>query len=116
MPPLKRGGVYLVADEAINFPPDYVRDPHKQRTAIIVSGDAVNQDSSWEYVLVVPTSSQSQRKTSYCLQLGYGVANLDKKCWARVACVQPIAKTHVRDYKGDLPDEMLNVQMKKIIK
>lgn len=105
--PIRRGGVYRVPDHRITLPPDYARAPHNQRAVIVISGDAENENPDWPVVMVVPCSSQGSRATRYCVKLNHGVANVEKKCWARVVSAQPIAKDELGDYVGSLPANLL---------
>ncbi|MFL1379535.1 MULTISPECIES: hypothetical protein [unclassified Nocardiopsis] len=41
------------------------------------------------------------------MKLHYGVGNVQKKCWIRVAAVQPMAKEHIGDLIGRLPAHLL---------
>ncbi|HIY40550.1 MAG TPA: type II toxin-antitoxin system PemK/MazF family toxin [Candidatus Nocardiopsis merdipullorum] len=106
-PPIERGGIYWVPDRLLALPPDYDRDPHHRRAVVVISGDAENENEDWPIVLVAPCSSQSTRKTRYCVKLGQGVANVQKKCWVRVAAVQPMAKDELGDYVARLPAHLL---------
>ncbi|WDZ88887.1 type II toxin-antitoxin system PemK/MazF family toxin [Nocardiopsis sp. HUAS JQ3] len=106
-PAIRRGGVYRVPDHRLTLPPDYDRDPHPQRTVIVISGEAENENEEWPIVMVVPCSSQSSRRTKYCVKLNHGVANVDKKCWARVVAAQPLAKDEIGDFVGQLPADLL---------
>ncbi|WP_047869761.1 type II toxin-antitoxin system PemK/MazF family toxin [Nocardiopsis sp. RV163] len=106
-PPIKRGGVYWVPDRLLSLPPDYDRDPHPRRAVVVISGDAENENQDWPFVLVAPCSSQSSRRTRYCVKLSQGVANVQKKCWIRVAAAQPVAKEDIGDYVGQLPAHLL---------
>lgn len=102
MPP-RKGGVFLVQDRLINLPPDATRNLHSQRYVIIVSGNDPNSNANWPLVLAVPASTQSTLRTQYCVTLAQGTGNLPKKCWARVVAVQPIAKSDLGDYTGQIP-------------
>lgn len=106
-PAIKRGGIYWVPDRLLALPPDNDRNLHPRRTVVVISGDAEHENEDWPIVLVAPCSSQSTRKTRYCVKIGQGVANLQKKCWVRVAAVQPIAKDDLGDYVGRLPAHLL---------
>ncbi|XKK40107.1 type II toxin-antitoxin system PemK/MazF family toxin [Nocardiopsis sp. ARC36] len=106
-PPIRRGGIYWVPDRLLALPPDYDREPHPQRTVVVISGDAENENDEWPIVLVAPCSSQSSRKTRYCVRLGHGVGNVQKKCWIRVAAAQPMAKDHIGDLVGHVPAPLL---------
>jgi len=97
------GGVYWVADKQLTLPPDDDRQFHARRGVVILSGPETNSDPNWPVVLVVPLSSESTRKTRFCVKIPAGEGNVDKKVWARVPAVQPILKTDLRDYSGPLP-------------
>jgi mRNA-degrading endonuclease toxin of MazEF toxin-antitoxin module len=74
---------------------------------IVISGEAENENEEWPIVMVVPCSSQSSHRTKYCVKLNHGVANVDKKCWARVVAAQPLAKDEIGDFVGQLPADLL---------
>lgn len=101
MPP-RKGGVFMVSDEAVRLPPEDKRKTHPHRYVIVVSGDATNADHDWPVLLVVPTSTNADFATEYCVELNKGNGNLPKKCWARVTLMQPLAKAELRDYCGRL--------------
>ena len=105
--PIRRGGVFMVPDQAISLPPNPGRLEHTSRPVIVVSGDAKNSDPAWKHVLVIPTSSSGKRATEFCVKLGYGVGNLPSKCWARTVMPQPVAKDDLGDYLGQLPPDVL---------
>jgi mRNA-degrading endonuclease toxin of MazEF toxin-antitoxin module len=107
--PIRRGGVFWVKDDALTLPPADNRNFHDRRTVIVVSGDATNQDPDWPVILVIPTSTSTSFKTEYCVKLAAGVGNLQKKCWARVPCPQPILKTDLVDHTGQLPPDALDL-------
>lgn len=74
---------------------------------MVISGDAEHENQDWPIVLVAPCSSQSSRRTRYCVKLSRGTANVRKKCWARVAAVRPIAKEDIGGYVGQLAAHLL---------
>jgi mRNA-degrading endonuclease toxin of MazEF toxin-antitoxin module len=98
------GGVYWVADARLTLPPDNDRQLHPRRGVVILSGPETNSDPAWLLVQVVPLSSESTRKTRFCVKISAGEGNVDKKVWARVPAVQPILKSDLQDYVGVLPE------------
>jgi mRNA-degrading endonuclease toxin of MazEF toxin-antitoxin module len=104
---IQTGGVYWVDDRTLTLPPNDIRDYHDRRPVVVLSSDVTNVDSAWKTVLIVPTSSSTKLWTRYCVKLGMGVANLDRKTWARVPAIQPILKADLSDYLGALPSEKL---------
>ena len=106
-PAIKRGGVYWVPDRLRTLPPNDLRNLHPQRTVVVVSGDAENENEDWPILLVAPCSSQFTLKTRYRVKLNQGVANVQKECRGPVAAVQPIAKNDLGDPVGQLPAHLL---------
>jgi mRNA-degrading endonuclease toxin of MazEF toxin-antitoxin module len=106
--PVVIGGVYYVADDIISLPPNDDRDIHEERrTVIVVTGPETNSDSDWDFVLIVPTSGSTSRRTPFCVKLAAGQGNLTKKCWARVPAVQPLLKSDLQDHCGVIPEQPL---------
>lgn len=105
-PPLRKGGVYWVADNRLTLPPNDERTVKPKRPVIVVSGDETNENPDWPIVLVVPISTSPTLRTPFCLKLGAGVGNLPAKCWARVVAVQPLAKDDIQDFLGNIPSDM----------
>ncbi|QSB13959.1 type II toxin-antitoxin system PemK/MazF family toxin [Natronosporangium hydrolyticum] len=102
------GGVYYVKDNVISLPPNDQREYHEQRRPVVIlSGPDTNSDKDWRVVLVAPISSSTSLKTSYCVKVNAGEANMSKKCWVRVVAVQPILKSDLGDRLGVLPSERL---------
>jgi mRNA-degrading endonuclease toxin of MazEF toxin-antitoxin module len=104
MPPyVKQGQFWWVADQAIAFPEDRDRDPHENRGCIIVEGDA-SLARGGVRVLVVPTSSQTDRKDTYDVVIPHPPAP-NYECVALVEHVQPILRTDLNNLVGPLPPE-----------
>lgn len=103
--PIRKGGVFFVKDSSLTMPHNDVRNVHPQRTVIVLSGDATNQDPDWPHVLVVPTSTSTTLKTEFCVKLAASVGNLPRRCWVRVVFPQPLLKEDLGDYLGHLPAE-----------
>lgn len=101
------GGIYWVDDSDVSLPPNDQRKLHPKRTVLVLSGPDSNFDPTWELVLVAPLSSETARKTKFCVKLAQGDGNVMKKCWVRVPAVQPLLKTHLRDHLGVVPAEKL---------
>jgi mRNA-degrading endonuclease toxin of MazEF toxin-antitoxin module len=108
-PPIRKGGVYWVADERLTLPPNDERTVKPKRPVIVVSGDETNENPDWPIIFVVPISTSPTLKTPFCLQLGAGVGNLPSKGWARVVAMQPLAKSDIQDFTGNIPSAMLAI-------
>lgn len=104
MPPqIRQGQFWWVADEAIAFPEDRGRDPHPNRGCIVVEGDA-SLARGGVRVLVVPTSSQTDRKSTYDVVIPHPPAP-NYECVALVEHVQPILRTELTNLVARLPAE-----------
>lgn len=103
--PIRKGGVYWVADSCLTLPPNDDRELKPTRPVIVVSGDETNENPDWPIVLVIPVSTSHTLKTEFCLKLGAGVGNLPRKGWARVVAIQPLTKEQIQDLMGMLPSE-----------
>lgn len=103
-----RGGIYLVQDELVTLLPRDDRDLHESRPVIVLSSNEMNNQSVWPVVLVVPTSSQPDRATPFCVEIQRGQGNFDRRTWARVPAVQPMEKAELTRFQGPLPGPVLN--------
>lgn len=101
------GGVYWVKDRDLTLPPDNSRSFYPNRTVLVLSGPGSNGDPAWMFVLVAPISSETTRKTRYCVKLAQGEGNVSKKCWVRVPAVQPLLKSQLGDHLGVIPAHKL---------
>lgn len=82
---------------------------------IVVSADITNDDPKWPNALVVPMSSSTSFKTRFCVLIPAGMGNSSKKSWARVTAVQPLAKTDIGDFMGNLPAQQLDVVFARML-
>jgi mRNA-degrading endonuclease toxin of MazEF toxin-antitoxin module len=103
----RRGGVYYVKDELVTLLPREDRQLHDRRPVVVLSINEMNNRSDWPVVLVVPTSSEPDRATPFCVEIKKNEGNLNKRTWARVPAVQPLEKADLGDYLGDLPGPRL---------
>lgn len=109
-----RGGVYLVADEAVSLDDGQSRSVHDERRPFVVLSDLrFNRDPNWQVVLGCPASSSTQFRTELCVRLAAGEANVPKKCWIRVPALQAIPKAALQDRTGILTaDKLREAQMR----
>jgi mRNA-degrading endonuclease toxin of MazEF toxin-antitoxin module len=104
MPPqVKQGQFWWVDDKVIAFPEDRDREPHTSRGCIIVEGDA-SLNRGGVRVLVVPTSSQTDRKDIFDVVIPHPPAPT-YACVALVEHVQPILRADLTNLVGPLPEE-----------
>lgn len=116
MPPVVIGGIYLVRDDRILLVPRDDRPAtYERRPVLVVSGPETNSDTSWEFVLVCPVSSSTNRKTKFCVKLAAGEGNLTKKAWVRVPAVQPMEKAHLEDHTGIIPEDKVEAVHARIV-
>ncbi|SRR6266496_3362558 len=102
MPPIPRQGQFWwVADEAIAFPEDREREPHLTRGCIVIEGDS-SLDRGGARVLVVPTSSQTDRKDTYDVVIPHPPAP-NYACVVLVEHVQPLLRSDLRNLVMRLP-------------
>lgn len=104
--PVVIGGIYWVNDHKIMMPPEANRTNHSRRLVLVVSGPT-NDDPSWRLVQVMPLSSQPSLKSRWCVKIGAGQGNVERKCWVRVHLSQPILKEDLGDQVGVLPEPLL---------
>ncbi|MFI6519831.1 type II toxin-antitoxin system PemK/MazF family toxin [Spirillospora sp. NPDC050679] len=107
--PIRRGGVFMVSDEALSMPPNAARHLRTQRPVVVISGDAKNCDADWKHVLVMPISTSGRLATEFCIKVRYGTANLTSKSWIRAVLLQPIAKSDLGDFLGDMPPATMDM-------
>ncbi|MDG4803738.1 MULTISPECIES: type II toxin-antitoxin system PemK/MazF family toxin [Micromonospora] len=105
--PVVQGGIYWVTDTDISLPPNHDRKTHPRRPVVVLTGPDTNSHAGWRFVLVAPISSESTRKTVYCVKLSAGEGNVASKCWVRVPAVQPLMKDQLTDMIGILPAQRL---------
>ena len=74
---------------------------------MVLSRQDKNNDPEWRIVLVAPLSSETGRKTEFCVKINVGEGGSSKKTWVRVPAVQPLAKNLLGDHTGVLPEEKL---------
>ena len=96
-----------MSDVQIVLPPPGRETHSERRPVVVLSSPETNSDSSWKLILVCPISSSTTLKTRFCVRLAAGEANLPKKGWVRVPCVQPIMKDALQDFVGALPEPKL---------
>src|SRR5262249_30221195 len=113
MPP-RRGGVFMINDEAIRLPPETRRTRHDHRYVIIISGDGPNADHQWPVVLVIPTSG-SGLPTEYDVELQKGMGNLPRRSVARVTLVQPLDKADLKHHCGKLDAAEVDLLLQNLI-
>jgi mRNA-degrading endonuclease toxin of MazEF toxin-antitoxin module len=102
MPPIPRQGQFWwVTDEAIAFPESREREAHPTRGCIVIEADA-SLDRGGARVLVVPTSSQTDRKDVYDVVIPHPPAP-NHPCVALVEHVQPILRSDLRNLVMRLP-------------
>lgn len=103
MPHLPRQGQFWwVADAAIAFPEERDRDPHHTRGCIVIEGDE-SLARGGARVLVVPTSSQTDRKETYDVIVPHPPAP-NYECVALVEHVQPILRSDLTNLVCRLAD------------
>jgi mRNA-degrading endonuclease toxin of MazEF toxin-antitoxin module len=103
--PIRQGWFCWVDDGVIAFPDDRERDPHATRGCVVVEGDA-SLARGGTRVLVVPTSSQTDRKDTYDVILPHPPAPTE--CVVLVEHVQPILRADPKGGAGRLPDEWVD--------
>lgn len=106
--PVVYGGLYWVSDAALSLPPNDDRHLHDRRPVLVISGPETNSDPLWPVVLIMPLSSETGRKTKFCVKVPAFEGNLEKKTWVRVPAVQPLLKRDLQDYLGTLPDSRVD--------
>ncbi|WP_433083801.1 type II toxin-antitoxin system PemK/MazF family toxin [Dactylosporangium sp. CA-052675] len=100
-----------MSDAALTLPPNDDRQLHPRRMVVVLSGPDTNSDPTWRFVSVAPLSSESSRKTRFCVRIPAGEANVTKKVWVRVPAVQPLMKSHLEDKVGVLgADRLAEIQ------
>lgn len=108
MPPIVVGGLYLVADQKVDLLPAKQRTLHQERRRFVVlSGNDTNSDPEWPSVLGAPLSSSTRYKTPFDVALAAGEAGAKKKCWIRIPALQPLQKSDLEDFTGELGKERL---------
>jgi mRNA-degrading endonuclease toxin of MazEF toxin-antitoxin module len=113
-PAISLGGIYWVTDAEISLPPEANRKEHSRRQVVVVSGNPSNTNPDWPVVLIMPISSETSRNTPHCVKLAYGESNMSKKCWIRTALVQPVEKTVLQDFVGELRPERLEELLSRL--
>lgn len=104
VPPVPRQGQFWwVDDGVIAFPASRGREPHRSRGCIVIEGDE-SLDRGGVRVLVVPTSSQTDRKERYDVVIPHPPAP-NYECVALVEHVQPILRSDLQNLVGRLPNE-----------
>ena len=107
---IRPGHVYQLPDSVISFPEANLprqdgKGVHVSRYAIVVQADESLDDPTHKRVIVVPTSESSLHrkvKPRYGIPLDKGDGNLPTDCLALVDHVQPVLKTHLKHYCGEL--------------
>lgn len=112
-PPLRQGQFWWINDEAIAFPANREGEPHQSRGCIIVQGDAM-LDLGHPVVLVVPTSSQTDRKEAYDLVLPSPPVP-GAECVVLIAHVQPVLRTDLVNMVSRLPDQWAHAVLAAIL-
>jgi mRNA-degrading endonuclease toxin of MazEF toxin-antitoxin module len=103
MPPLPRQGQFWwISDEAIAFPENRDRESHPTRGCIVIEGDE-SLARGGARVLVVPTSSQTDRKDVYDVVIPHPPAP-NYECVALVEHVQPVLRSDLTNLVARLPD------------
>jgi mRNA-degrading endonuclease toxin of MazEF toxin-antitoxin module len=105
--PVVQGGIYWVTDEDLSLPPNDNRKTHPRRPVVVLTGPETNSFAGWRLVLVAPISSESTRKTQYCVRLSAGEGGVSSKCWVRVPAIQPLLKEQLGDMSGILSGQRL---------
>jgi len=101
--PVVQGGIYWVNDRALTMPPNDDRKTYPRRPVVVLTGPDTNSLTGWPFVLVAPISSESKRKTMYCVKVSAGEGNVATKCWIRIPAIQPLLKSQLGDMTGILP-------------
>lgn len=104
------GGVYYTSDKPLRLPPWIpARTPHEQRPVVVVNGMTIGQDVSWPFALVIPTSTEPEKVTRFCVRID------SHRTWARVPAVQPLMKADLGDRLGLVtPDELLELRSRLV--
>ena len=109
------GGIYLVDDAQLQLPPANRRLVHPDpRPFVVLSGPEVNRNDGWPLVMGCPTSSQTQWRTSFCVEIAAGEFNVDRKTWIRVPALQPLEKALLGHRIGVLDAERLELVQSRI--
>lgn len=98
----RQGQFWWVRDEAIAFPEHREREPHPTRGCIVVEGDE-SLARNGARILIVPTSSQTDRKEMYDVVIPHPPAP-NYECVALVEHVQPILRSELTNLVGRLAD------------
>lgn len=117
---LRAGHIILVSDPLITIPPNAEdRVVHTSRPAIVVSADVRNEDPSWPFVLVVPTTTNSAYRSEICVPLFKAKDKVTKDCIARVPLLQPLYKEQLNETNaqigGKVGDEALAAIMAAVV-
>jgi mRNA-degrading endonuclease toxin of MazEF toxin-antitoxin module len=108
--PIRRGGVYNIADESVVLLPKALRKiiHRERRYFVVLSGDQTNSDKNWFVVAGCPISSSTTQRTRFDVKLAQGEGNVPKKSWVRVPAIQAVEKTDLQDFSGMLDPARLN--------
>ncbi len=105
------GAVYICTDTALRFPEtdDSQRTLHDGRRVILLQAGKYNMEGQPPgTVLVVPCSASHRMKVGpYDLNIPEGTPGFTKRAVAYTSLVQPVRKTHLNDYKGNVPPAIL---------
>ncbi|MEO8528949.1 MAG: type II toxin-antitoxin system PemK/MazF family toxin [Pseudolysinimonas sp.] len=103
--PIRRGGIYLVPDTSVNFPPRTLKDRNikRRRPFLVLSNDATNTDESWLIVLGFPLSTSKDFRSEFDIELSAAIEGLTEDCWVQVAMLQPLAKAKLVTRLGQVP-------------
>ena len=111
------GGVYWVDDARVTMPPWLpARRLKTPRPVIVVSGSTFNFDDSWQFVLVVPTSTEPEMVSRFCVDLRPAESGMSRQTWARVPAIQPLEKTDLLDRCGLLQPMLMRAVIAQLVR
>jgi mRNA-degrading endonuclease toxin of MazEF toxin-antitoxin module len=109
--PIRRGAIYWVEDAAIDLPPTETsqRVVHPRRPFLVVTTDDSNADVTWPIVLGYPVSTAERFMTEHDVPLPTGTANLSKRSHVQVALLQPVSKSKLLEWIGQVDANTLEL-------
>lgn len=109
--PIRRGAVYWIPDAAVALPPTEMKDRnlHPKRPFLVLSADVRNVEGDWPVVLGFPLSTADKFISEYDVVLPKGTANLTDRCHVQVALLQPLAKSKLLEWLGQVDANTMEV-------
>jgi mRNA-degrading endonuclease toxin of MazEF toxin-antitoxin module len=101
-PPVNRGEVYLVKENAIQFPKERLPGTlpphrHQQRPVVVLQCDEDNHDPTYPIVLIAPISSRADLKKQQDFLVHAGEAGLRTDSIIMLGLIQPVLRQDLEE-------------------